>query len=332
MHLPKYLHNQILMRIATLVGCVTGVMLTTAQAADYPVKPITLVVGFPPGGSTDKLARILAQAMQRSLGQQVVVDNRAGAAGNIAAQYVAQSPPNGYTLFMATLSSQAINPWIYDNTRFDPINDFTPVALVAAYPLVMVVAPNFPANSVREALKYIAENPGKIFFASAGQGSPGHLSGELLKTAGKLSMTHVPYKGGAQAMVAVMSGEAAVAIETIPAMVPLINSGRLKGLAVTSSERSAALPNLPTLAESGLTGFNLTSWSGVVVPARTPPQIRQKLEQAIASALRDPVVRSALHADGAEVRFVSGDDFRRFQERESAKWKGIVRLAELRRQ
>lgn len=320
-------------RLAALLG----VLLVMAPAGwlhaeTFPSRPVTLVVGYPPGGSTDKLARLLAQAMQERLGQQVIIDNRAGAAGNVAAQYVAQAQPNGYTLYMATLSSQAINPWLYENVGFDPLKDLAPVAFVAAYPLVLAMAPSLPPTSVADALGYIRQNSGKVFFASAGTGSPGHLSGELFKSSGKVSMTHVPYKGGAPAMFAVMSGEATLAIETIPAMVPFIKGGKLKGLAVTSAKRSSALPQLPTLAESGMEGFDLTSWAGIVAPARTPPAVLHKLEEATLGALRDPKLQAALAADGAEVRLMPAEEFRKFQEREQAKWKEIVRLAELRKQ
>lgn len=302
----------------------------TAHAeSGYPARPISLVVGFAAGGSTDKLARLLAQGMQDALGKQVVVENRPGAAGNVAAQYVAQATADGYTLFMATLSSQAINPWIYPNAGFDPLKRFEPVALVARYPLVVAVNPALPTPTSAELLAYTRANPGKVFFSSAGAGSPGHLSGELVKSMARVDMTHVAYKGGGPAMLAAMGGEVTMTIETIPAMIPHIKSGKLKGLAVTSSQRSPALPQLPTLAESGLAGFEVTSWAGVVAPARTPADVLEKLQAAVRKAMASPKLASAMEADGALPSYLPGNAFQDFMAAESKRWGDVVRAASI---
>ncbi|TMS59775.1 tripartite tricarboxylate transporter substrate binding protein [Imbroritus primus] len=310
--------------LALLAVSVCG---TAVAQAKYPSRPVNLVVGFAAGGSTDKLARLLAHEMQDALGQQVVIDNKPGAAGNIAAQYVAQSAPDGYTLFMATLSSQAVNPWIYSKPGFDPARSFEPVALVARYPLVMALAPSTPQKSPADVIAYARANPGKVFFSSAGAGSPGHLSGELVKSMGNVSMTHVAYKGGGPAMLAAMSGEVTMTIETIPAMIPHVKSGKLKGLAVTSTERSSALPDLPTLAEAGLPGFDVTSWAGIVAPAKTPPAVLATLQAALAKSLESPKIRAAMAADGAQPSFLPGKQFGDFMATELKRWGEVVKTA-----
>ncbi|GLC91526.1 MFS transporter [Cupriavidus sp. TA19] len=317
-------------RLCTTLA-IFGVAATACCAAyaqgGYPARPVSLVVGFAAGGSTDKLARLLAREMQDALGQQVVVENRPGAAGNIAAQYVAQAAPDGYTLFMATLSSQAINPWIYPKLAFDPIKSFEPVALVARYPLVVAVNPALPAQTSAELLAYMRANPGKVFFSSAGSGSPGHLSGELVKSMGKVDLTHVAYKGGGPAMLAAMGGEVTMTIETIPAMIPHVKSGKLKGLAVTSGQRSPALPQLPTLSEAGLAGFEVTSWAGIVAPAKTSPDVLEKLQAAVGKALAQPKLKSAMEADGALPSYMPGKQFQDFTAAELKRWGEVVRSA-----
>ncbi len=311
----------------TLIGLAATTCCTAYAQGGYPARPVSLVVGFAAGGSTDKLARSLAREMQEALGQQVVVENRPGAAGNIAAQYVAQAAPDGYTLFMATLSSQAINPWIYAKPGFDPLKSFEPVALVARYPLVVAVNPAMPTQTSAELLAYMRANPGKVFFSSAGSGSPGHLSGELVKSQAKVDMTHVAYKGGGPAMLAAMGGEVTLTIETIPAMIPHVKSGKLKGLAVTSGQRSAALPQLPTLAESGLARFEVTSWAGIVAPAKTPPNVLEKLQAAVGKALAAPRLKSAMEADGALPSYMPGKQLQVFTAAELKRWGEVVRGA-----
>jgi len=300
-----------------------------ASAQTFPSKPIRLVVGFAPGGSTDKLARVLAQAMSESLGQSVVVDNRPGAAGNLAAELVAMAPADGYTIFMATVSSQAINPHLYSNMRFHPISSFEPVMLAAKYPLLLMASPQVPANNVQEFIAYTKSTSSNLHFSSAGNGSPGHLAGEIYKAAAGVVATHVPYKGGGPAMLAVMSNEVQFAFETIPSAIGLVKGGKLKGLAVTSNERSPAAPNLPTMKEAGLASFSVTSWAGIVAPAKTPKPVIHKLTEATRMALQRPAVRSALAEDGAEAGSGDGSDFARFMEAEMKSWGNVVRAASI---
>lgn len=296
-------------------------------AHTFPSKPLRMVVGFAPGGSTDKLARVLAQAMTETLGQSVVVDNRPGAAGNLAAEAVANASPDGHVIFMATLSSQSINPHLYPNLKFDPVKSFEPVMLVAKYPLLLMSAPQLPVNNVKEFIAYTKANSGKLHFSSAGNGSPGHLAGEIYKSSVEVEATHVPYKGGGPAMLAVMSNEVQFAFETIPSAIAQVKGGKLKGLAVTSDERSTAAPDLPTMREAGLKSFSVTSWAGLLAPAKTPRAVIDKLTEATRAALQRPAVRAALADDGAETGAGSSADFARFMASEKRAWGDVVRAA-----
>lgn len=298
-----------------------------AVAETYPSKPIRIIVGFAAGGSTDKLARVIGLRLAEVLGQPVVIDNRPGAAGNIASEAAATAAPDGYTLFMATLSSQAINPHIYAKIKFDPIKSFQPVAMVAKYPLLLVVSPQLQVNSVQELVTYAKNNPGRTFYASSGNGSPAHLAGELFKDAGSLDVSHVPYKGGGPAMLALMSNEAQFGFETIPSAIGHARGGKLKGLAVTSEKRSLAAPELPTMQEAGLKKFAVTSWAGLVVPAGTPKAIVDKLSQATQATLETPSVKTALINDGAEPGSGTADQFANFMASELKAWGEVVRTA-----
>jgi tripartite-type tricarboxylate transporter receptor subunit TctC len=297
----------------------------TAQA--FPAKPVKIVVGFAAGGSTDKLARVLAQRLGEILNQSVVIENRPGAAGNIAAEQVATAAPDGYTLFMATLSSQAINPHLYSSLRFDPIKSFEPVMLVAKYPLLLVVPPQLPVKSVAELISYAKANPGKTFFASSGSGSPAHLAGEMFRLATKTDIKHVPYKGGGPAMLALMANESQFGFETIPSAIGHARSGKLRGIAVSSDRRSTASPELPTMQEAGMKGFSVTSWAGLLAPAGTPRDVLARLQQATRDAVASPSVNAALVADGAEPGKETGADFNRFMADELKAWGDVVKAS-----
>lgn len=298
-----------------------------AAAQDYPSKPLRLVVGFAAGGSTDKLARVLAQEMTTALGQTVIIENKPGAAGNLASEYVAGSPADGYTLFMTTLSSQAINPHIYSKLRFDPFKSFEPIALVAKYPLLLVVPPQLQVNSVAALVAYAKANPGRTFFASSGSGSPAHLAGEIFKAETKIDAQHVPYRGGGPAMLALMSNEAQFGFETIPSAIGHARGGKLKGIAVTSDGRSTAAPDLPTMRESGFKQFSVTSWAGLLAPAGTPKEIVAKLNRAVNQALAGEAVKAAMSQDGAQSGGGSPADFTRFMTDEYKVWGEVVRRA-----
>jgi len=297
-----------------------------ALAQSFPAKPVRMVVGFAAGGSTDKLARLMAQRMTEILGQQVVVENRPGAAGNLAAEFVAAAPPDGYTLFMSTLSSQAINPHLY-KLKFDPIKSFEPITLVAKYPLLLVVPPQIQVNSVQGLIAHARANPGKTFFASSGSGSPAHLAGEIFKRATGTEVQHIPYKGGGPAMLALMANEVQFGFETIPSAISHARSGKLKGLGVTSDARSVAAPDLPTMQESGLRGFSVTSWAGLLAPAGTPRDVLARLTEATIAAINSPAVKSALTADGAEPGGNTPAEFARFMASELQSWGEVVRTS-----
>ena len=300
-----------------------------AQTQGFPSKPVRIVVGFAAGGSTDKLARVMSKRMGELLGQSVVVENRPGAAGNLAAEVVAGAPADGYTLFMTTLSSQAINPHIYSKLRFDPVKSFEPISLVAKYPLLLVVAPQLKVNSVQELIAYVKKSDQQSFFSSAGSGSPAHLAGEMFKARTGANLQHVPYKGGSPALLAVMANEAQFAFETIPSAIGQTKGGKLKLLAVSSSARSTAAPELPTLQEEGLSQFVVTSWAGLVAPAGTPRDVLEKLNQATQQTLATPAVNAALVADGAEPAGGSSAEFARFLSQEFKTWGDVVRSAQV---
>lgn len=309
----------------SLLVCMGLVVAGSAAAQQYPSKPVRIVVGFAAGGSTDKLARVLAMRMTELLGQSVIVDNRPGAAGNLAAELVASSPPDGYTVFMATLSSQAINPHLY-KLKFDPVKSFEPIAMVAKYPLLLVVPPQLRVNSVPELIAHAKANPG-TFYASSGNGSPAHLAGEIFKGAAGVDVQHIPYKGGGPAMLALMANEAQFGFETMPSAIGYARGGKLKGLAVTSDRRSTASPDLPTMQEAGVKDFSVTSWAGLLAPAGTPKAVIDRLTQATQAAISSPGVATALASDGAEPGSGGGAEFKRFMNDELQTWGKVVRAS-----
>ncbi len=296
-----------------------------ASAQTFPTKPIRIVVPFPAGGTTDVLARAVAQKLTESLGQAAVVDNRPGAGGNIGAELVAKSPPDGYTLLMGTVGTHAINPSLYPKMPYDHVKDFAPVILVAGVPNVLVINPSLPVNSVQELIAYAKANPGKLNFASSGNGTSIHLSGELFKTMAGIQMTHVPYKGSAPALQDLVGGQVQLMFDNLPSSLALIKAGKLKALAVTSLTRAAALPDVPTVAESGLPGFEASSWFGLLAPAGTPPPIVVTLNADVAKWLATPEAREKLLAQGANAAGGSPADFARHIAAETAKWQKVVR-------
>ena len=298
-----------------------------AQAPAYPSKAVRLLVGCPAGGSTDLLARTLVPGLSQALGQPVVVENRPGAGGNIAGEAAAKSAPDGYTLFLTTVASHAINPHLYSKMPYDPVKDFTPVTLAASYPLLLVAHPNSGATSVAALLQLAKSKPGALFFASSGNGSPGHLAGELFRGMGGVSMVHVPYKGGAPSTTAVLAGETQVSFQTMPAVLPHIKAGKLLGVAVTTAQRSPAAPEIPTIAESGLPGYDVSSWAGVVGPAGLPRPIVDRLRDEFAKVLHSADVKERLAAEGASPIANQPEQFAAFIVDELAKWGKTARDA-----
>jgi tripartite-type tricarboxylate transporter receptor subunit TctC len=296
-----------------------------ASAQTYPTKPIRVVVPFPAGGTTDVLARAVAQKLTESLGQPAVVDNRPGAGGNIGAELVAKSAPDGYTLLMGTVGTHAINPSLYPKMPYDHVKDFAPVILVAGVPNVLVINPALPVNSVQELIAYAKANPGKLNFASSGNGTSIHLSGELFRTMAGVQIAHIPYKGSAPALQDLVGGQVQMMFDNLPSSLALIKAGKLKALAVTSKERAAALPDVPTMAESGLPGFEASSWFGLLAPAGTPQPVILKINADVAKWLASPEAKEKLLAQGAIAAGGTPEDFVRQIAAETAKWQKVVK-------
>jgi tripartite-type tricarboxylate transporter receptor subunit TctC len=296
-----------------------------ACAQTYPTKPIRLVVPFPPGGATDILARDVAQKLTEAWGQSVIVDNRPGAGGNIGSELVAKSAPDGYTLEMGTVGTHAINASLYAKMPYDHVKDFVPVILVAGVPNVLVVTPSLPANSVAELIAYAKANPGKLNFASSGNGTSIHLSGELFKVMAGVQITHIPYKGSAPALQDLLAGQVQLMFDNLPPSLPQIKAGKLRALAVTSLARAPALPDVPTLAESGLPGFEASSWFGILAPAGTPAPIVAKINAEVAKWLSTPEAKEKLLKQGANPAGGTPEDFAKHIAAETAKWAKVVK-------
>ena len=296
-----------------------------AWAQSYPTKPIRIVVPFPGGGATDLLARAAAQKLTEAWGQPVVVDNRPGAGGNIGTELVARAAPDGYTLEMGTVGTHAINASLYAKMPYDHVKDFAPVILVAGVPNVLVVNPALPVTSVQELISYAKANPGKLNFASSGSGTSIHLSGELFKVMAGVQMTHIPYKGSAPALADLIGGQVQLMFDNLPPSLPQIKAGKLRALAVTSVTRAPALPDVPTVAESGLPGFEASSWFGILAPAGTPPDIIARLNAEIGKWLASPEAKEKLLALGANAAGGSPEDFAKHIAAETAKWQKVVK-------
>jgi len=294
----------------------------------YPNRQITIVVGFSAGGSTDIVARLLAEEMRKSWGQPVVIDNRPGAGGNIGANLVAKAKPDGYTLLMGSVGPLAINASLYPTMPYDNLKDFTPISLVVHVPNMLVVNPKaMPVQSFPEFVALVRANPGKYFFASTGTGTSSHLSGELLKTMGSVQATHVPYKG-AVALNDLLSGEQVhFMFATIPSVIEFVRAGRLRALAVTSATRSAAVPDLPTVAESGFPEFEASSWFGLLGPAELPREIVLKLRAEVVRSLQIPEIRSKLVAQGADPVASTPEEFADYMRSETVKWAKVVKAS-----
>src|SRR5438552_3645469 len=309
------------------IGALFALVALGAFGQPYPNRTIRLVVPFPAGGTTDILARAASQKLTESLGQPVVVDNRPGAAGNIGADMVAKSVPDGYTLLMGTVGSHAINASQYSKMPNDNDKVFTPIVLVAAVPNVLVVNPSVPVNSVGDLIKLAQAKPGAINFASSGSGTSIHLSGELFKTMAHVDMTHVPYKGSAPALTDLMGGQVQVMFDNLPSSLAQIKAGKLRAVAVTSLKRAPALPDVPTISESGLPGFEASSWFGVLGPAGTPAAVVTRINSEINNWLQSPEARAQLLAQGAEAAGGTPENFASHIRAETDKWAKVVKAS-----
>jgi tripartite-type tricarboxylate transporter receptor subunit TctC len=305
--------------IVIAAGC------ATATAQDYPIRQIRLVVPFAAGGSSDVLARSVAKAMSEGLGQTMIVDNRPGAGGTIGAEAVAHALPDGYTILFGTIGTHGIDPALYKNLRYDPVKDFAPVGLLHKLPNVLIVNPSVPATNLRELIDYARSKPGQLTFASAGYGSVSHLAGELFKAAANIDIVHVPYKGGGAAIPDLMSGRVSMMLETIPNALAMAHSGKVRMLAVTTPTRSAAAPDVPTIAESGLPDFDVSSWTGLFLPAGTPPSIIKRLNAETVRITHDPAYLAQLKTMGTDAVSFTPEAFGTFVRKEIANWTEAVK-------
>jgi tripartite-type tricarboxylate transporter receptor subunit TctC len=309
----------LLLKAAGLVLALT----TFAAAQDYPTKPVRLIIPFPPGGINDTVGRMVATHLSSRLGKQVVVDNRGGAGGTVGTELAANAPKDGYTLLIISLA-HAVNPWLY-KLAYDPIKSFAPIAIIAAAPNVIVVHPSLPVHSVKELVALAKEKPGQVQYASAGVGSFMHLGGELFKLAAGVDLLHVPFKGAGPAMVDLLGGHTKVAFATTVTAPPHIRSGKLRALGLGADKRHPLLPEVPTVAEAGVPGYEVANWIGIVAPAGTPPALVDRLNKEI-SAIQDlPDVQKQFATEGAEVVRMTPADFGTFMATEMAKWERVVR-------
>jgi len=314
--------------IAAAAVALALALAASAQAPSaYPSRPVKLVIPFPPGGPLDIVGRAIAQKLSEAWGQSVVVDNRPGAGGNIGADVVAKSAPDGYTILMGALSTHAVNPSLYAKMPYDAIADFAPITLVAVTPNVLVVNAALPVNSAKEFIAYAKANSGKLAFGSGSNGSAGHLAGELFKVDTGTDITHIPYKGGAPATQALLAGDTQFMFDNLANAMPQVKAGKLKALAVTTAERSKLAPDLPTMAEAGLTGFDISTWFGLFAPAGTPKEIIAKWNAEVAKILNSQEMRDKLIAQGAEPSPTTPEQFAAFVKSEIPKYAKIIKAS-----
>ncbi|AZS80343.1 tripartite tricarboxylate transporter substrate binding protein [Achromobacter spanius] len=328
MHAP--LARRRLLAAATLTAI--ALTLPAAQAqADYPERDVKIIVPFPAGGTTDIAARVVAAELGKTWNKPVVVDNKAGAGGNVGTAEAARATADGYTLLMGTVSTHAINQSVYSKLPYDPVKDFVPVTLVIPVPNILEVNPKFAdkhgIRTVADLIKYLKANPDSVNMASTGNGTSTHLSGELFQTMTGTRMTHVPYKGSSPALTDVMGGSADLIFDNLPSSMGYIKGGKLRPLAVTTAARSPALPDVPTMAEAGVKGYEASSWFGLLAPAGTPPAIVEKIQRDVAAALQQAPVRAQLQAQGATPSGNTPAQFKQFMAQETAKWAKVVQAS-----
>jgi tripartite-type tricarboxylate transporter receptor subunit TctC len=314
------------MKLSTFALALAAAAALPAHSQSYPTRPIRILVPSTPGGSVDTLARTVAPKLSEKWGQQVVVDNRAGAGGAIAGEMLAKAPPDGYTLMMGTIAATATNVSL-QKTNYDPVKDFAPITLVATQNLMLVVHPSVPAKSVKELIAVAKAKPGQLSFASAGNGTGGHLSGELFKLLAGIDLVHIPYKGVAPALVDVVAGQVSMTFASLISGTPHYKSGRLRALAVTGAKRSIALPELPTMQEAGVKGYESATWYGMLAPAGTPADIVNKLNAEIVAILRQPEINERLSHEGAEPVGNTPQQFGAHIKSEIEKWRKVIRAA-----
>ena len=314
-------------RLLSALAGLFALAVMAMPAAAFPERTVRIVVPFPAGGSNDVIARIMAQRLSEIWKQPVVVENRGGAGGNVGAEAVARADADGYTLLLAAPGPLAINPSLFQRLNFDPLKDFAPVALAASVPIVLAVHPQVRANSVAELVALARAEPGKLHFGSSGAGSTNHLAGELFKALAGIDIVHVPYRGAAPAMNDLVAGHIPMMFDNMPAILPQVQAKRINAIAVAGATRASALPDVPTVAESGIPGFEAFSWFGVVAPARTPPDVLKKLEDEIAAILKLPDMRQRLADLGSEPGALGGAAFGTFLKEETVKWAKLIQAS-----
>ncbi len=314
--------------LLTAVQSLAGYAQTT-QAQIYPARPIRFIVPFPPGGSTDIYARIIAPRLSEKLGQQVVVDNRAGAGGALGAELAAKAPPDGYTIWLGQTNNLAIGPAMRARNSYDPIRDFSPITLLMRAPQVMVVNAGSPITSVKDLVAAAKKNPGSMSFASAGIGSGGHLSGELFNQAAGINIVHVPYKGAAPAMIDLLGGRITYLATSLASAAQFMKEGKIKALATTGTQRARMLPDVPTVAEAAIPGFDVESWHGMLAPAKVPREVVLRLNRDIVSILGQPEVRKLLLSEGGDITPTTPEEFAAFLRTEVTKWARVIKQANI---
>ena len=317
-------------RVAAIVGFLLIGMGHPLGAQTYHAKPIRFIVPFPVGGIADVFARVIGAKFNEAWGQQVVVENRTGAGGNIGAEAAAKSPPDGYTILMGSIGTHAVNVSLFSKLPYDPVRDFSPVSLVMEADGLLVLHPSVPAKSVKELIALARSRPGQLTYASAGNGTAGHLAGELFKIMANVDMVHIPYKGNVPAITDLIGGQTSMLFATMPTVLPQVQAGRLRALAVTGAARSPAAPELPTIAESALPGFDVTNWIGIFAPAATPREIVLKLNGEANRTMQMPEIRSRLTSEGARFTAKTPEEFAAFVKAEIAKWAKVVKSAGIR--
>jgi len=315
------------MRSLLLKAAVLLAMTVAASAEDYPNKPVRLIIPFPPGGSNDVVGRMFATQLSEKLGKQVVVDNRGGAGGVIGTEVAANAPPDGYTLLIISIA-HSVNPWLY-KLNYDPIKSFTPVAILASGTNVLVVNPELPVKSVKELLDLAKQKPGELQYASAGVGSFQHLGGELFKLEAGVNILHVPFKGGGPAMIDVIGGHTKIMFSSLVQTTPHIKSGKLRALGTGGAKRSPVLPDVPTIAEAGVPGYEALNWWGIVAPAGTPPAIVEKLHKDLTAVQDSSIIQDEMAKQGANVVRMSSAEFGQFMQSEMTKWQRVVKEGKL---
>jgi tripartite-type tricarboxylate transporter receptor subunit TctC len=320
------------MRVCKIWLCAAAVLLGLAgawqaRAQDYPNRPITLVIPFAPGGSTSIVGRVIADKMSQLLGQGIVVDNRPGAGGTVGTKAVAKSEPDGYTILLGYTGTLAIGPSLYKDAGYDPRKSFAPIGLIGNAPSVLAVHPSFPANSVAELIAYARANPGKVNFGSAGVGSVNHITGEYFARSAGITLVHIPYKGTGPALTDLLGGHIPMALAPIPAVHANVTAGLLRALAVTGKTRSGLMPDVPTISEAGLTGFEASLYYGLVAPAGTPHAAIERLSKALQAALVSDEVKKQLALDGTEISFGTPEEYAAFIDRDEKKWAELVKAS-----